>query len=363
MQMQLQYKPDWEETKQRLTAWWKHEYFGRCALAVHAPLDHPPKREAPPEPTTIEEKWYDLDRIAERNDYVHSRTFFGGEALPMWHAGYPGIAAIPTMLGCPLRLDMHTGWHDPLLTHPDGFDIRALRLDENHPAYQYHMAVLERAFHESTGKSVPSLGAFYHGGDTLAALRGSERLLCDCAERPEVVRDAEDWLMEMWCDFYNRSYAVVRGATQGSACWMGLWAPGKTYTVSNDFSYNISTAMFRELFLPEIERQTRFLDYSIYHVDGVEAFRHVGALCELPRLHALQILPGAGKPSPLHYMDVLKQVQAAGKNLHLDLPPEEIRPALENLSARGLYINVWCRTEREARELLRDVEHWSRDRG
>ena len=358
----MQFKEDWAETRERFELWWRHEYFGRCALAVTAPLANPPERPAPPQPTTVEEQWYDLDAIAERNDFHFSRTWFGGEALPVWNAGYAGIAGIPNMLGCPFRLNMETGWHDPLLTDPDGFDIRSLSLDESHPAYRYHFDVLQRAVEESAGKSLPSMGAFYHGGDTLAALRGTEQLLIDCIERPEVVRDAEDWLMEMWCDFYDRTYAVVDGPTQGSACWMGLWAPGKTYAVSNDFSYNISPQMYRELFLPAIERQLGFLDYSIYHVDGVNAFQHVAALCEQPRLQALQILPGAGQPSPLHFMDTLKRVQAAGKNLHITIPADEVEAALAQLSARGLFIETSTSTENEARALLANVERWSRDR-
>lgn len=362
--MRLEYKPDWEETQQRLRAWWNHDYFGRCAFAVSAPLDNPPPGEEPAAPRTIEDQWYNLDAIAARNDYSMRHTYFGGEALPMWNAGYPGIAGIPTILGCPLRLDMETGWLDPLLTDPDGFDIRALRLDEQHFAYVYHFEVLRRAMRETAGKSIPSMGAFFHGGDTLAALRGTEQLLIDCIERPEVVLDAENWLMEMWCDFFGRTYAAVNGPEQGSACWMGIWAPGKTYTVSNDFSYNISPAMYRELFLPAIQRQLEFLDYSIYHVDGVEAFRHVDALCEQPRLQALQILPGDGKPSPLYYMDVLKKVQRAGKNLQIGLFPEEVKPALEQLSARGLYIAVWgAANEAEARALLQLAEDESVDRG
>ena len=202
-----------------------------------------------------------------------------------------------------------------------------------------------------------------HGGDTLAALRGTEQLLLDCAERPAQVRDAEEYLMDMWFDFYDRSYAEVQGAALGSTCWMGIWAPGKTYTVSNDFSYSISTAMYADLFLPAIVRQMEFLDYSIYHVDGVEAFRHVEVLCQQPCLQAIQILPGAGQPSPLHSLDLLKEVQRAGKNLHISIPPEEVKPALDLLSARGLYIATWCRTESDARRLLEDAEHWSVDRG
>ena len=74
--MTLQYIPDWDETQQRLRAWWKHEYVGRCALSVAAPLDNPPARTPPPAATTVEEQWYDLDAIAARTDYDWSRIFF-----------------------------------------------------------------------------------------------------------------------------------------------------------------------------------------------------------------------------------------------------------------------------------------------
>ena len=121
--------------------------------------------------------------------------------------------------------------------------------------------------------------------------------------------------------------------------------------------------MFRELFLPVIERQTRYLDHTVYHVDGVGNFAHVPALCELPRLQAIQILPGAGKPSALHYLDVLKTVQAAGKNLQIYLSPDEVEPALRVLSARGLFISTWAETEAKARDLLQHAERWSVDRG
>ena len=120
--------------------------------------------------------------------------------------------------------------------------------------------------------------------------------------------------------------------------------------------------MFREIFLPVIRRQTEFLDHSVYHVDGVNAFRHVDALCELPHLQALQILPGAGKPSPLYYLDTLKKVQRAGKNLHITLPPDEVEAALSQLSAKDCSSNTWAESEDAARRLLHMAERWSVDR-
>jgi len=257
---------------------------------------------------------------------------------------------------------MRTGWWHPILTEPDRIDLDAIRLPTDTDAYRFTMRMLGRAVQESRGKAIPSIGAFGGSGDTLAALRGTEQLLFDCIERPDQVREAEERLMDMWCDFYGRCYDVIHEAAEGSTCWFRLWSPGKFYAAQNDFSYNISPAMFRELFLPVIRRQTEFLDHSVYHVDGVQAFLHLDALCELPRLQAIQILPGAGKPSPLHYMGTLKKVQAAGKNLHITIPADEVEAALSQLSARGLFIQTSTRTESDARALLAQAERWSVDR-
>lgn len=139
-----------------------------------------------------------------------------------------------------------------------------------------------------------------------------------------------------------------------------MWAPGRFYPTSNDFSYMISSKMYEDIFLPAIERQLTVLDHTIYHVDGVDAFRHVDMLCSIPEIDALQILPGAGKPSPLHYMDVLKKVQAAGKKLHISIEANELEYALNNLSSRGLFIATSCEKEEDAKTLLLSAARWSR---
>ena len=357
----MTYKPDWNETKLRFLAWWAHEAMDRCALAVTAPKDGVPPAEPPKMPSDPIVRWTDLDYLSACNDHWMSRTFFGGEAFPCWNGGYPGHTAIPAFLSCPIALDLDTGWWDPILTGED-LDHRSLKVDREGRWWKFTLELLHRAARESKGRSIPSIGAFGGCGDTLAALRGSERLLYDVMDRPEQVRAIEDFLMDMWFEVYDAFYAIIREAAEGSTCWFGLWSPGKFYATQNDFSYMISPKTFREIFLPVIRRQTEFLDHSVYHVDGIGAFAHVPALLELPKLQAIQILPGTGKPSPLHYMDVLKQVQRAGKNLHISIPPEEVETALSQLSSRGLFISTWCRTEAEARRLLANAAAWSTDR-
>ncbi|MFC1582554.1 hypothetical protein ACFL4W_03335 [Planctomycetota bacterium] len=354
----LLYKEDWEETRERFKAWWAHESFGRCALAVTAPREHLGGEE-PACPATPEARWTDLDYLHAFGEYRNSRTFFGGEAFPVWSYGYPGHKRLAAFLGCDVHLDMHTGWLDPVLIDEDIL-FSDLEMDPANQRWQFALQWLKRGAQESPGRSIPAVGAFGGSGDTLAALRGTDRLLFDVMDRPDQVRAADQYIMDLWCRAYDEFYAITREAAGGSTCWFGLWSPGKFYAAQNDFSYMLSTEMFVDLFLPTIEKQTLFLDHCVYHVDGEGAFPHVGALCELPRLQALQILPGAGKPGPLHYMAVLKQVQAAGKNLHISIPAQEVEQALSELSATGLFIQTHCDSEAEARALLDKAEKWSR---
>ena len=194
-------------------------------------------------------------------------------------------------------------------------------------------------------------------------MRGNTQLLMDLMDCPDYVREFDMYLMEMWIEVHKTNYEIVKEAAGGSAGWFPLWSPGRFYAAQNDFAYMISPAIFEKCFIPSLEMQTNYLDHCVHHVDGLGNFAHVDALCELPGLQALQILPGAGKPSPLHYMDVLKKVQSKGKNLHISIGPDEVETALSELSARGLCIATGCASEEEARKLVRKCEQWSRDRG
>ena len=358
--MTIEFKPDWDEAEERYKLWWAHEDIGRCAIAVTAPKDGAPEGPGPRCPATAHERWTDLDYAAACNDYAMRRTFYGGEAFPTWSVGYPGHTAIPAFLGCPTDLDFATGWWNPIINGEDLAEVLELRIDPDNPWWQFSLKALERAAKESAGRCIPSIGAFGGCGDTLAALRGSGRLLLDVVDLPDEVIAAEEYLMRMWFEVYDAFYNIVHEVSNGSTCWFQLWSPGKFYSAHNDFSYMIGPKMFRDIFLSTIDEQTRFLDHTVYHVDGECAFAHVEALCELPRLQALQIVPGTGKPSPLHHMETLKQVQRAGKSLHISIAPHEVELALRTLSSTGLFISTWSSTETEARQLLAHAKAWSR---
>ena len=362
--MGLLYKPDWEETKPRYEAWWAHECFGRCAICVCSPKDSPPDDERPVPPERVEDRWLDFDYAGAVNEYHMRRTFYGGEALPIWNAGYPGWGFIPCFLGARVDLDETTGWVHPFLDKGEitDYDYRDLRIDPENRWWKLTQEMLRFGVEQARGKALVTIGAIGGCGDTLAGIRGTNQLLLDVADNPEYVREFDMYLIRQWIEVYETLYEIAREANEGSTCWFPLWSPGRFYPSHNDFAYMISPGTFREVFLPSIRTQTEYLDHTVHHLDGVGNFTHLDALLELPKLQAIQIVPGAGKPGPLHYMNELKRVQSAGKNLHIGIAPQEVETALQNLSARGLCLTVWCDSEAEARDVLRSCEKRSKDR-
>lgn len=360
--MELLYKPDWEQTMQNYIAWWNREDFGRCGLSVTARKAGTEHIQPPAFPPKVEDRWLDHTYLKTINEYRMKTTYYGGEAFPIWNPGYSweGMGAY---FGMKIDLDESTGWGYPLIEEGEltDHDFRQFKVDYESEAWKKSIAIHQLAVSESKGKSLPYIAALGSVGDVLAGLRTTNKLLYDMIDCPEYVHDFELYLIEQWNDVFCRLYDTVKDTSFGGTVpWMAMWAPGKFYIPQNDFSYMISTEMFRDVFLDALEKNLEMLDYSIYHVDGISAFRHVDMLCELDRLNGLQILPGDGKPSPLHFMDVLKKVQSAGKNLHITIPANEVGEALENLSSRGLFINTWCDTEEEAKAVIRLAEEKSR---
>lgn len=82
------------------------------------------------------------------------------------------------------------------------------------------------------------------------------------------------------------------------------------------------------------------LDYSIYHLDGPDAIKHLDMILEVKELNAIQWVPGAGKPPARAWTAMLKKIQQAGKSVYIHSPARDVEGILEELSPRGLMINV-----------------------
>ncbi|MHB8996637.1 MAG: uroporphyrinogen decarboxylase/cobalamine-independent methonine synthase family protein [Armatimonadota bacterium] len=328
--MELAYKHNWSEARERLLAYWNMEIIDRPCIAVTAPGKTPRRALAPP--ADFQTKWTDPEYVAQSYDAGHERTYFGGEAIP----GTSLMVGYCFGYGAPLHYSEQTVWQEPII---EDWERRpSLDLDEEEWSWRQVQAVVKRCSEVSAGKWMTGFPNIHQPNDHLPLLRGTQSFLMDLIERPEDVKRALRKLLDNWYVVYER-LADLSPQQEGSSGWLGLWCPWrKSVTLQSDVSCMMSPAMFEEFVAPELEELTGWLEGATYHLDGPGALQHLDRLLSLKRLHAIQWTPGTGTPGGLYWLDLYQRIQAGGKGVVISVPYEEVETAVQELKPEGLFI-------------------------
>jgi hypothetical protein len=154
----------------------------------------------------------------------------------------------------------------------------------------------------------------------------------------------------------DEAFAILAPYQEGNIDWLLLWAPGRYTSIQCDLCLMLSPAMFRDLCLEELRQECRALDYSIYHLDGSGAWKHMDALLSIPELSAIQWNPEPAVSSdPLAFAPYLRRVLEAGKKLYLSCSPAQVRPLLTTIPREGVFLSIGCKTEAQAKETLSEL--------
>lgn len=347
---------DWEKIKERYTAWWNHEETDRCLIHITGPTEKKKLLEPVGLPKKNEGSYFSLDYITRATEYYHATTFYAGDAFPTWPE-----TQVPVYMSCMLDdvnvdEDADSLWQKPALTDEEFIDYQRVQFNPENKYYKFMIELSKLTLEKAKDKAVPLVNGYHSIADVTAAFRGTEQLLYDLYDIPEQVKASEKHFLDLGLKIYQDIIDIIQQGNMGYTNWVQAWCPGEYSMVQHDFAYMISESMFEEFFYPFLKEQISHYKYSLHHVDGEGNFKHVPLLCQIEGLTGMQILPGEGKPSPLHYLDTLRYVQEHGKNLQITLPAREVETALELLSPKGLLIATTCESEEEAKALLRMVE-------
>ncbi|NIQ98593.1 MAG: trimethylamine corrinoid protein 2, partial [Gemmatimonadales bacterium] len=170
--------------------------------------------------------------------------------------------------------------------------------DSSNFYWRFTREAYSQAKRQSEGKFLLQFPDLIEGLDTLAAMRGTDRLLADLIERPEWVHGSLRRITDLYFRYYDMLYDLLRDEVGGSVFW--IWAPGRLTKLQCDFSAMISPAMFREFMVPVLTQMAERVSYSLYHLDGPNAIGHLEALLSIPRLGMIQWTPGAGSEPHWH---------------------------------------------------------------
>jgi hypothetical protein len=120
--------------------------------------------------------------------------------------------------------------------------------------------------------------------------------------------------------------------------------------------------LFDEIFLPGIARECRFLDRSIYHLDGPGALRHLDTILDIPELDAVQWVPGAGREIFSKWVPVYQKIQAAGKGILVYCEVSDLELVMQTLKPKALALAISNVPDRETGEnILSALEKWTHE--
>ncbi len=356
------FKPDFETTLMRMEAFWEGELVDRPV--VQFPLEKPPEKQIPlprsnhPSPA---ERWLDADYQAAYALASLSNQEFLGDTLPM---AYPNLGpeVFSAFYGCPLHFgDYGTSWTDPILESWDMAD--RLHLDWDHPYLKILHAMTEAMLEAGRGKFIVGMTDWHPGGDAIAAFRDPQNLAIDLITERDEVRKLLDRVTGDYFRIYDMFYEKLRAADQPISTWTPLASSSKYYVPSNDFSIMVSNRMFIEVFLDSIVKECRFMNRTIYHLDGPGALRHLDTLLAIPELNAVQFVPGAGNEDFSRWIDVYQRIQAAGKGAQVNCRADELDEVMQNLDPRGLYLSLSGVASRaEGLAILHKLEKWTAEK-
>jgi 5-methyltetrahydrofolate--homocysteine methyltransferase len=342
----------WESVRQNYTAWWRGE-LDRPLVSVSVADRAAGGRDLSSFLTNWPQDMSD-DELVSAVEERFSRCRFYGDAFPHFFVNYgPGVAA--AFAGARVRPAPETAWFEPS-SHSPLADIR-IALDRKNAWWRrvrHVTEVLARHLGDRIQISITDIGGNL---DILASLRGTDELLLEVVEQPAEVDRCRREITRMWLEVFDELYALIQPHCSGCVPWAPTWAPGPTYMLQSDFSYMISPKMFKEFVLPDLEACCDHLDYSFYHLDGVGELPHLDRLLSIPNLHGIQWVPGAGKPAPSEWPEVLDRIRSAGKLVQLYITPEQAGKIVRRHGGKGFYLQLDSAnvTDARAHQLVREL--------
>lgn len=352
-------KDNWNETKHRLSALWNHERLDRPCVSVQAPAKkNTENKTALPVPANAEARWLDPAYWLAHAQHKMQHTWWGGEAIPseLIMSGW-----VQCLGGTP-HFAEETIWFE---TRPVDFKKPSpFRHDPGNPWTAKYHAMLEKIL-ETAGRDNFLVGSpcILPANDLISMHMGTQDFLVALIDHP-------DWMAEAILEG-ARSQASARRATEslirekhefwyGNAGWMPFWSPEPYAGSQSDVSCMLSPEMFRRFVIPELEVSGGEFNALWYHLDGGDARQHLPALLDLPYLRVLQYTAAPFEPpnGPAH-MEFYRQIQSAGKIVHIQVPVQNIEPIVRELDPALLMIDTWCANRSEGEQLLENCKAWS----
>ncbi len=356
----FEFKPDFETVMNRYEAWWNCAIVDRPLFSLNYLKDfsaHAPWP-LPKEHATAKERWLDIEYLVESADAAFKNVVYFGDALPIvWPNLGPEVFA--AFYGCPLEFGDTTSWSVPILGDWRAHSLAQLQLDRSNFYFKKLLEITDALLELGKDRFIVGYTDMHGGGDAIAAFRDPAKLCLDLIDHPQAVKKLNNRITTDFLEIYDSFHEKLAAAGMPSTTWLGATCRGKYHVPSADFSALISANMFTDFFLEGIVRECRHMDRNIYHLDGPNALRFLDLLLDIPEIHAIQWVAGAGRDYWGDWIDVYKRIQKAGKGFCVDLSPEDLDSFTEVFRPEGVWLNILNVADKDvAATVMKKVTAW-----
>ena len=353
MAINLKFTPkNWERTRNNWNAWWNHD-LDRAMVVPDVYLWRQSKAFVPQiEGWDFTRDIFPIDPVLDYyQGFLENITFYG-DSWPRWWPNY-GAGIIAGFQGVSIGVDENTVWFEP----PSDTPLKHIDIHYDPDNFWWRwVSAITRAAVARWGNQVTVAFTDLGGNaDILASLRGTQNLLMDLYDSPEIVEQLVTETTQVWLRYYEELYSIITTANNGTSSWAPLWSPGRHYMLQSDFAYMISPPMFERFVLPDLETICNHLDYGFYHLDGKGQIPHLDMLLSIKNLKGIQWIPGDGAPPPEDWLPLLKRIRDAGKLCQLYVSAEGALKIARELGGKGFTFMIDLVPESELDGLLKNL--------
>ncbi len=333
----------YSDIEKNLVTWWNWEDLGRPAVRIIG-IDGEPRWPASI-PADCRSRHTDPDFLVQLHSVHNENMTFFGEAFPFIDLNM-GPGSMAAYLGSEPIFEPDTVWYREIV-HDQLSDLGELRYLPEQYWWKDHMERVRRATELVKGTPIlTTIPDILENLDILALLRSPQELCYDLIDEPETVERYIEQIDAIYFHYYDAMYDIVKNEKGGcSYTAFSILAPDRCAKIQCDFSALMSPSQFERFVIPSLEKQCRQIPYTLYHLDGPDALRHVDALMRMEKLNALNWVPGAAEvdAGSEKWYPLYDKVVEAGKSLwisiegNLDDLMEKSRKLIRRYGSRGMY--------------------------
>ncbi len=340
---------DFEKIQKRYKDFWNRENATPILLLKGS------KGEAklPQLPASIKDEWCNIEYVVQKERALFENTAFIGDALPLVNPNL-GPDIFGATLGTDIIFEKTTSYSVPFID-----DIsRPLQFKEDNKWWKLICDITQAFCEDSRGDYLVGVTDLHPGVDGLVSIRSPQELCYDMVDCPEDVLNASMSVLPFFKAQFEKLYAITQQNQTGTSNWMGIYNENPWYVTSADFICMISEKDFENYVIKEIIEEAKYLQgNTIFHLDGPGALRHLDRLLEVDEISGIQWVYGAGQPTAKHWLNVLKKIQNAGKNINIELQREDFDTIFSELKPEGLSCSFgFDYTESEALEMYNYIQ-------